>query len=281
MNHLTYWKLAQSPFTHGNTKPFFYTGGSVDEAMARIGFLIENQREIGLMVGPTGVGKSSLLRNLKWNLGKTHRGQSPELVYVSMTGLMHGELPRRIVASLRLGTGASDQFASRPLELVWRDIEDLSVGVSLQNQRLVFLLDDVDKAHSLVWEDMARLGQLPGGATLVLASQDQGLRNVDSSLLERCELRIDLPLWDLAQTADYFEWALLKANASDDLFDSQAIIRIQELSNGQPRRMAQLAELGLVAGAVRRSMSVTGPMVDQVASELAEPLGMAPSNHYV
>ncbi len=280
MNHLSYWKIAQSPFTNGASKQFFYVGGSVDEAIARIGFLIENRRQLGLMVGPTGVGKTALLRNLRWTVSRMLRGFSPEFVYVSMTGLLQGELPRRILSSLRTGMTASEQLTSKPLELVWRELEDASVGASLQNQRLVFVLDDVDKVHSLVWDDIGRTLQLPGGSTCILSCNDQQTFGISPAIMDRCELRMDLPFWDLAQTADYFEWALLKANASDDLFDSQAIIRIQELGNGQPRRMSQLAELGLVAGAVRRSLCVTGPMIDQVASEIAEASPWQTPTHY-
>ena len=269
MNHLVYWKMEQSPFLNGGTKNFFYTGGSVDEAIARISFLCKHKRDLGVLVGPPGVGKSVLLRNLKWHTERSPKGIQPEFLFASTTGLQQGELPRRLLSTLRSGTSHQENNG-RGVEYVWRDLEDASVGANLQEQRLVILLDEIDQASKQVWEDIARLLHLPGGVTCILACSELNVPAAASSVLDRCELRIDLPAWDLAQTADYFEWSLTRAGGVDDLFDAQAITRIQELSNGIPRRMNQLAELGLVSGAVRRVPYISGPMIEQVAGELPD-----------
>ncbi len=268
MNHLHYWKIEASPFAPGAPKRFFYHGGSIDEAVARVSFLLENRRELGLVLGPNGVGKTSLLRNLKWFASQAGNSVRPEFVYQSLTGLLHSELPRRLV--MLLNTVSQNDFANRPIELTWRDLEDAAASISLQQQRLVFLLDDIDQANSQVWDDIARLHLLSGGATCILACSSDQQRCIPGSWLDRCELRVDLPLWDLSQTAQYFEWALERAKAAEDLFDAQAITRIHELGNGEPRRMLQLAELGLVAGAVRRVPYISGPLIDQVSHELPE-----------
>lgn len=268
MNHLHYWKIETSPFLQSGTRPFFFVGGSIDEAIARIGFLLENRRDLGVVIGPSGVGKSSLLRNLRYLTSQLTKQQTPEFIYQSLAGLMHGELPRRLV--MLLNTTSQNDFAERPIELTWRDLDDASSAIAVQQQRLVFLLDDVADASPLVWDDLSRLQLLSGGATCILACSTIEPSPIPPAWLDRCELRVDLPLWDLSQTAQFFDWALERCGAADDLFDAQAITRIHELGFGEPRRMMQLAELGLVAGAVRRAPLVSGPLIDQVSRELPE-----------
>lgn len=92
-------------------------------------------------------------------------------------------------------------------------------------------------------------------------------------ILDCCELRIDLPPWDLGQTADYFEFALDRCEASQDLFTAQGITRCHELGDGLIRRIVQLADLALVAGAVRDLDRVDADLVDQVFDEFSITLG--------
>ena len=57
------------------------------------------------------------------------------------------------------------------------------------------------------------------------------------------------------------------------MFDGQSMTRIHELGDGIPRKISQIAELALVAGAVRKSESVTSELVDQVCNEFTFTVG--------
>lgn len=106
-----------------------------------------------------------------------------------------------------------------------------------------------------------------------MSLDDESIVNLPRWILDQCELKIDLPSWDLGQTADYFDFALHQVGGDVDIFNGQAITRIQELSDGIPRKIAQISELTLVAGAVRRSERVTSELVDQVCDEFTVSVG--------
>jgi len=63
MNPKLTWPVG-TPFVRGGVEPFVYGGGSVDESLARISFLIERGSGLGWLAGDSGIGKSVLFRRV-------------------------------------------------------------------------------------------------------------------------------------------------------------------------------------------------------------------------
>ena len=71
--YLAYWGLACSPF-RGNFDPqFYFEGPSQEEALARLNFLVEQRRTLGLLLGESGSGRSQLLELFSRRLGRIGR----------------------------------------------------------------------------------------------------------------------------------------------------------------------------------------------------------------
>ena len=64
MSYLKHWKLDRSPFSIAGNRRAVFTGGTVEEALARSEFLIDQGKRLGLVIGPSGVGKTTLLEQL-------------------------------------------------------------------------------------------------------------------------------------------------------------------------------------------------------------------------
>ena len=177
-------------------------------------------------------------------------------------------LPFRIGNALGLdGNGISVDRNS------WNAIQDHLFSNSTIGHRTVLILDNVDDASEEILQCFLKMwGPYPHGCTF-MSLDDESIVNLPRWILDQCDLKIELPRWDLGQTADYFEFALSIAGGRDDLFDGQAITRIQELSDGIPRKISQIADLSLVAGAVRKSERVTAELVDQVSDEFTVAMG--------
>jgi type II secretory pathway predicted ATPase ExeA len=107
----------------------------------------------------------------------------------------------------------------------------------------------------------------------MLCVTEETLVDLPRWVVEMNELRIDLPPWDLGQVADYFDFAVSAAGGDPNIFDAQAMTRIQELADGIPRRIAQIADLALVSGAVRRSDQVNAEIVEEVCNEFTLSIG--------
>ena len=264
MTHLSHWNIKKSPFAYSGTREWFFAGTTVEEALARIGFLIGNRRRFGIVVGPSGVGRTTLFRNVESFIAKHERKSATRVHVVSLS--RSSSLTKRLMEAC--GWNCQGRNRNRSSEDSRFEVEDLFVAMKAQNEHFTLLLDDIHLADERLQDEVSWLLRLDAPLTCIASVSDTALANVESSLLDRCELRIDLPRWDLGQTAEYFEAALLFADAAEDVFDSQSVIRIQELSGGVPRRISQLADLCLVAGAVQRVEQITSEIVEEICQEL-------------
>jgi type II secretory pathway predicted ATPase ExeA len=285
MSYLRHWKLSRSPFAKPNPIYDYFVAGSVEEALARSEFLLTHRRKLGLLVGPSGAGKSLFLEHLRLR----RLTKAPESI---ATVDLAGASPLAVATRVRnavletssdecrrwLGVNASiEEVLSSQVPAcfsrVLGEIDDFLVASSAIGRRVTLLLDH---AEQLSEESLQALGVLltrPGKWSLILAVDDELLVGLPRRILDSCELRIDLPPWDLGQTADYFEFALDRCGASQDMFTAQGITRCHELGDGLIRRIVQLADLALVAGAVRGLDRVDADLIDQVFDEFSITLG--------
>jgi general secretion pathway protein A len=266
MSHLRHWKLARSPFAVSPTGRNVFTGGSIEEALARCDFLVAQEKRLGLVIGPSGVGKTTFLKHF----GRTRANENPRerMALVDLRSAHSEIVPARILQSL-----APHESIPTNVQDCWSKIQDCLFSESAIGHRTVILLDNVHDVGEDIYQAVSQLWCLDMQWSMLLAVDDETIVNLPRWILDQCELKIDLPCWDLAQTADYFDFALSRAGLDDPIFNGQAITRIQELSEGIPRKIAQIAELALVAGAVRRSEKVTSELIDQVCDEFIVAVG--------
>lgn len=288
MSYLNHWQLTRSPFANAGTLRDFFVGGTVEEAIARSEFLLNHQKRLGLVVGPSGAGKSSLFEYLSRRRSLSHPKETHikiDLQSCTALGLstrLHQALYRE---SSDIGSyggtwtgrttldGTTPSRIHRHNERTWREIHDAIFSSAAIGQHPVFMFDQIETGTEEILESLRLLWSNRSKWSMLIGVDHEVLVNLPRWILESCELRIDLPQWDLGQTADYFDFALSKAGPRDDVFSGQAITRIQELSDGIPKRIAKLADLVLVAGAVRRQEVVTAELVDQVFDEFSVALG--------
>ena len=79
---------------------------------------------------------------------------------------------------------------------------------------------------------------------------------------------IDLDSWKPEDTASFLASALARVGRQGPTFDESAIARLHELSGGVPRRVRQLADLALLAGAGTGQAQVSAATVEAVHEEL-------------
>jgi type II secretory pathway predicted ATPase ExeA len=272
MSYLQYWKLASAPFESNSAG--FFSGGSIEEAIARVTFLVTSRRRLGVLMGPTSVGKTLLLRNLRQPIASASASIRPQIVYQSLLGLNTREfflsLARKLGEGL-VGSGNSSRFdaSEQSVDDAWSRIQDVLLASVAARNHFVLLLDDVSLANPATLAGIHRILEANSPISCVLAVNSESLDLLPNSLQERCQLRIDLPAWDLGQTADYFDFAIGKSKGRPGLFEAQAITRIHELADGLPQRINRLAELTLVAGASKRIPRITSELTDQVFEEFS------------
>ncbi len=264
MSYLRYWKLPRSPFSIGASGRGVFTGGTVEEALARSDFLVAQEKRLGLVLGPSGVGKSTFLKHFS----KVRNAQQPleKIVMINLRCADRETVPARILSGLSAG-----QEGTNAIQDSWERIHDHLYAEAAIGHRTVLLLDHVEGSNDEVFQAISQLWCSQNRWSMLLSVGDDSIVDAPRWILDQTDLKIDLPRWDLGQTADFFDFAFEQVGSESAVFNGQAITRIQELGEGIPKKMVQIAELALVAGAVRMSSKVTSELVDQVCDELTVP----------
>ena len=241
----------------------FYSSPVIEEALARLHFLTERRSRLGLLLGEAGTGKSLLLEQFAREL----RGQGAAVASVSLLGLEIRDLLLTIASDWNCSPAESDE----PF-LLWRRICDRLVELRYEQVPAIVLLDDAHAARPDLIVAVERLAAADSAAdahlTIVCASEPEGAVNLGARLLNLAELRMELAPWDIEDVDAFVSTAAAEGRAQAT-FDASATIRLQELSQGVPRKASQLAELAAIAGAGQQKRTIDAATVEAVYEELS------------
>jgi len=256
-----YWGLSQSPFASATSRKLVHQHPLCGEALARLDFLVENRSRFGLLVGPSGSGKSLVLGEFT----RRQRAAGAAVAFVGAAGLA----PRDVLLELTAEWGCNPCLSSDAGTL-WRLATDRLAELRLEQVSAVLALDDLDSAPSDVLTLVERLLQVPEvELTLAAAARDEAVSHLGTGLLDRAELRIELALWTAEDTRDYLQTSLQAAGREQPAFADRAVERLVQLSGGAPRRVGQLAQLALIAGAGQNLTQIDEQTVLAVHEELS------------
>ncbi len=252
-----YWGFNHPPFQGTPTEPFFHCGQIHEEALARLRFLAENQRSLGLLVGASGSGKTSLLHAF----ARSAAQNGERVVLMDLSSLGPDQLIQQLAhhIGIRLGN-ATTPFAT------WRALVDRLAEYGYQRSPTVLLLDNADEASRNVLGHVVRLLQfepaIRSPLTIILAANTNRFRRIGQRLLDISELRLELGAWSAAETAEYLDAALQSAGATRTLFDDAAAVRLQIFSGGLASSTRRLAESALAIGVTRNRSHIDVATVD-------------------
>lgn len=259
-----YWGLRESPFRGSMDRRYVYCSAAREEAMARLQFLVDQHRNLGLLVGVAGSGKSMVLDEFR-------RQQRAVGNAAAVVNLLSVDV-RAFLWDLATQLGRNPDCTDSPFQL-WRMCLDRLEEYRYQRIRTALLLDDADEMAPEMVPYLIRLLQLdaagPSDITLVLAVDPQSLGRLPRRLLELCDLRVDLDVWEVDETHQYLQQCLARAGANREVFTPDAARLLHELAGGVPRQIARLAELALVAGAGQQLERIDTPTLEAVSAELS------------
>lgn len=259
-----YWGLRESPFRGSLDRRHIDGGIARDEAFARLQFLVDHHRRLGLLVGVAGSGKTMLLDEFR-------RQQQAVGCAAVMVNLLSVDV-RAFLWDLATQLGRNPGCTDSPF-LLWRTCLDRLEEYRYQRIAAVLLFDDADEMTPEIVPYLIRLLQLDANgssfATLALAVNPQGLGRLSRRLVDLCDLRIDLDVWDVGETHQFLQQCLARAGANREVFTPAAARLLHELTGGVPRQIVRLAELTLVAGAGQQLSQIETGTVEAVSVELS------------
>jgi len=269
-----YWQLKRRPFENTLEPEFFFPSQTHQAALLKLRYLIENQKGAGVLVGPTGAGKTFVTHRLANNLGR-QIGPWINLVFPQMSA-------DDLLTDVAIRLGGESVVSDRPTPSVFprgaalRMIERSLDEHASAGRHPVLVIDDThlidDPATLQALELLLNFQQPPQRAFSLILLGDRLLLSRLARFPrfeERLAVRAMLQTLSPDETARYIQFRLEVSGARTAIFDDEALVEIAELSGGIPRRINRLADLALLVGYADARGELSAADVAAVSDELA------------
>jgi type II secretory pathway predicted ATPase ExeA len=263
---LVHWGLERWPFPATPPADQLYPTSAHAEALARIEYLVDGRRRVGVLLGEMGVGKSIVLQAAARQLSR--QGLAVALVDVVAVSA------RELAWQTACGLGVAPR-EDADVHRLWRQIADRIVENRLQQVHTVLLVDEAGQAGPDVMTQFVRLARLDSAPsalwTIVLAAEPEQAAGWNATLRNLVDLRIDLAPWTAEDTIGYVQTALVEAGRLEPLFEDEALGALHELTRGVPRQVAKLADFALLAGAAAGMTAIDAITIEAAHDEISWP----------
>ncbi len=260
----THWGLQTSPFSGVNHAPANASASPMfDEALARLQYLVDQRGRVGLLIGPAGTGKTTVLRRFC----EVSRRRGLNAALVGGQGCDERSLFNQLLRGWQLPTGSDGDQA-----VAWELISDRLAELHYEQTAAIIALDNADQATVAVRLQLERLLHLATACqaqlTLLLGCTTESAGALGRGLLEQVELRIDLNTWSEGETAEHVAQRLYHSGSEQPIFTDDAITALHELAGGIPRKVDQIAQLALLAGAGQQLREIDAMTLAEAYEEL-------------
>jgi type II secretory pathway predicted ATPase ExeA len=216
----------------------FFAGTTHGEALFRLEHLVETGCRCGMVTGPSGTGKSTVLAVFV----EECRRAGLEAVAIDVTGLNSLELLERLARRL----GVTSQAHGRAVAL-WTEVTDALVGRVLAGQGCVVVIDHLDRATNDCRQLVRRLatrGNAHQGETWIPSFSGRLFPAVPREWRERDDLRIELNPLNEVESRAYLQ-SLLEFLGRPTGTLAAAAATFFAAAQGIPAELERLAKLSL------------------------------------
>jgi type II secretory pathway predicted ATPase ExeA len=268
VEHLHHFNLSGDPFRNEPLLRLFFGGGSHKDALRRLERAVRQGRGLSVLVGPTGSGKTMVVRQLLDNL-------EDEAFDASMMVVLDGAadaawMLRRFAKQLGV-----DEPATEREGLLGQIFEQLAI-VREDGRQAVLIIDD---AQSLIesgalpeicgllkleYEERRLLSLVLAGPLLL----DDIFRS-HPTLAHRVDVRVALDPFSPDAAAAYITHRIEQVNGKIDILDHDCIAALHELAGGYPGRMNTLADNALFEAFLCGRKQMTRLDVERAHRDLA------------
>ena len=244
------------------TDAWYFPAAGHEEALARLLYLIEYERPGGVMTGPSGVGKTTLLRMA----AEEAAGQRRTVAILDLAGATASDVATRMLAACGLVPSSVETACDRETRL-----RNYLGGSILSGQPVVLIVDHVDRADADAAAGLDRLlaglDETGGGLTLILSAGETLASEFAAVAGRWCELRVDVPAIPQVEIAGYLG-SSVEAAGCDVQFDDGATQRLYAFAGGIPRLINRAVRLACLSAAADGQRDVSAPNIEAVLGEL-------------
>lgn len=264
MMFLKHFKMNAHPFNERPPIEWILKDHRIAQGLARLNYFTQ-QGTIALLIGQTGVGKSSLLRLFIHSLSKNRYRP----LYLHFADLNPSALLRLIVSQL-------GEPPKRGKETLFLQIIERTTKTDLTTVIII------DEAHLIAPEALTDLRLLVSSPMdtqpplkVILSGQEplaQILsRSSHTDFVQRICVRCHLYNLTKDQSVAYIDSRMNLAGASEKVFEPEAKTIIHDYASGIPRQINNIATACLINAATKNLQKIDEPLVTETISEFHLP----------
>ncbi len=256
--YLEYWGLKRFPFENVPDPDFMYYSPEHEEALARLLYVVKENKGIVLLTGEIGSGKTMLSRVLMQRLpdAKFDIGLMTNPILKPLDFL------REILHNLGLNP-ARNSPKSRLLKLLNdKVLENLRNGTTT-----LLIFDEAHLISKATFEEIRLLMNFQLNdrfmLTIILFGQPElsGIIKEIRQLDQRIAIRYHLNSFSFDETLKYIDIRLKKAGLANSIIDRQALDEIYDYSKGVPRLINNICDMSLMVGFISKAKAVDSGII--------------------
>jgi general secretion pathway protein A len=260
---LDHFELTDHPFAEKPPIDWLLRDERTQQALARLKFF-EQQGAIALIIGQTGLGKSSLLRLFIDQL--PHNRYHP--IYLHLTPLNANAFLRLIVTKL----------GEKPLMGKDRMLLQILDRININDKCTLFIIDEAHLIDPKILTDLRLLiSSIDQKVSLkILLCGQESLnqilkRSSYADLAQRITLQFVMHPLSQEKTDAYIDYRISKAGGATKIFESEAKNLIHDYTGGVPRQINNVATACLINATAKSLKKITEPLVNETMAEFNLP----------
>jgi type II secretory pathway predicted ATPase ExeA len=269
------YHFAHDPFTTTSEPALLFLSRGQEEALQTLIYSIEGRQGFCMILGESGMGKTTVLRSYLEREDQKHR---LKIIYLSGFNLAFLDIVEGV--RQRLGISSNTNSIKDVLDKIGETLEIEYV----KGKNVVIVLDNVHDASIATLEKLPLLSEIEIDKKkllqIVLLGRpefQQTLKRPELRELRRCLSHCAMlsPLTRL-ESVQYLQHRLARAAVQEEpIFTPRALQRLVKYARGSPRRLDQLCGEALVAGMLQYQHPISVRIVRDVISDFTR-RGSAP-----
>jgi type II secretory pathway predicted ATPase ExeA len=260
-----FYGLKTRPFSKTPDPRFLFLSKNHEEALARLQYAVE-EKELIMLTGEIGCGKTTLTRALMDTLGPKHR-----VVNIINPRLTAGQFLRTV--AMRMETGCRSNHKADLLDAIYKRVfEDYESGITpviiIDEAQLIPGRDTFEEIRLLTNFQLDYANLL----SLVLVGQTDLRKRLNHKAYVPLKQRIGLffhlgPLTE-EEIGKYISFRLGVSGRDDLFFTEGALKSLYRYSGGIPRVINSIATSALLDGFAKERHAIDEPLIEDAAREL-------------
>jgi general secretion pathway protein A len=259
MLYETYFSLTEAPFDGLPDERFYFVGSAQKQALALLKEQLSRQGSMCVLQGPSGTGKTTLVRMLIRTLPERMR-----IIAIDDPRLN----PHLLLATVLRACGVAATSLEAVAELTFR-LRQMLDNPSRADELITVIIDEAQGLSDETLEQVRLMSNIEGSTgrrvNFLLVGQEQLTKRIQRPSMKMFASRVrafaTIPALKRDEVQAYISFRLQQAGCHEPLFTQNAVSEIFRGSGGLPRLINSIADEALSIACHQNRRQVNGRMV--------------------